>query len=171
VRDAYHDAVLALHRRAVPTRDVSSLVRLTKTPREYRDVRAERHEAPYEAMLASGRTTWRAGERIRIYRTAPGTSRVADDTDPRDYDVEHYVRVLRDTFAQRLSRAFHPDDLEAVFDDPTQPGLFPRSLDEVQACITSLDVRVADTAAGEEPTGDEGARPDEERRVMLEGFD
>ena len=107
VRAAYLDTVVALHRREVPTRDVSSLVRLTKTPREYREVRAERHEAPYEAMLASGRTTWRAGERVRVYRTSPGAARLVRDDDPRDYDVEHYARVLRDTFAQRLVARVH----------------------------------------------------------------
>lgn len=89
-------------------------------------------------MLSSGRTTWRANERIRIYRATGGSWRVVDDEDPRDYDVAHYVRVLRDTFAQRLSRAFHPDDVDDVFDDPTQPGLFPRALDDIRPCLTPM---------------------------------
>ena len=138
VREAFHEVILALHRREVPTREVSSLVRLTKSPREYREVRDERHEASYEAVLSSGRTTWRANERIRIYRATGGSWRVVGDEDPRDYDVAHYVRVLRDTFAQRLSRAFHPDDVDDVFDDPTQPGLFPRALDDIRPCLTPM---------------------------------
>ena len=44
--------------------------------------------------------------------------------DPRDYDVDHYVRVLRDTFATRLARAFTPEDFAAVFADPDQLSLF-----------------------------------------------
>ena len=42
----------------------------------------------------------------------------------RDYDVEHYARLLRDTFAARLARAFTPEDFEAVFADPDQMSLF-----------------------------------------------
>ena len=41
--------------------------------------------------------------------------------DPRDYDVAHYERVLRDTFAARLARAFTPEDFAVVFADPDQP--------------------------------------------------
>ena len=50
--------------------DVSSRVRLTKTPaRVPRERATTRRELPYEAMLASGRTTWSVGERVRVYRT------------------------------------------------------------------------------------------------------
>ena len=49
----------------------------------------------------------------------------AECNDPRDYDVEHYVRLLRDTFAARLARAFTPEDFDAVFADPDQFSLFP----------------------------------------------
>jgi hypothetical protein len=46
------------------------------------------------------------------------------EPETRDYDVEHYVRQLRETFAARLVRAFAPDDFEALFADPDQPSLF-----------------------------------------------
>jgi len=130
VRDAYFSALEALRRRELTTHDVSSRVRLTKPPARYAETRASRREVAYEAVLASGRTTWRVGERVRVYRTRGGGSAVAassdDDgaADPRDYDVEHYARVLRDTFAARLARALAPADFAALFADPDQLSLF-----------------------------------------------
>ena len=50
----------------------------------------------------------------------------------RDYDIEHYVRVLRDSYASRLARAFAPADFEAIFADPEQLPLFPPALDLVR---------------------------------------
>jgi len=134
VRAAFHDTVIALRRRELPTRDVSSLVRLTKTPDEYLAIRGERHEAPYEALLAAGRSRWHAGERVRIYRSVAG-ARLVTGTDVRDYDSAHYERVLRDTFVQRLVRAFDPADVDDVFDDPEQPSLFPRDLSQVSTVL------------------------------------
>jgi hypothetical protein len=72
VQDAYLAAAAALRRRAVPTRDVTARVRLTKRPDQYLATRDSRRELPYEAVLASGRTTWTAGERVRIYRGTRG---------------------------------------------------------------------------------------------------
>src|SRR5204862_1739426 len=72
VRDAYLATVLALRRRALPTRDVSSRVRLTRTPEEYLALRESRRELTYEALLASGRTAWSLGDRVRVYRTEGG---------------------------------------------------------------------------------------------------
>lgn len=132
VRDAYLRTLGALRRREVPTYDVSSRVRLTKSPAQYADARGARRELAYEALLASGRTSWRAGERVRVYRRPGGGAGVvpseaeaaAASADPRDYDVEHYARVLRDTFAARLSRALSPGDFAAVFASPDQLSLF-----------------------------------------------
>lgn len=147
VRDAFLECVFALRRREMPTFDVSSRVRLTKTPDSYREARESRRELTYEALIASGRTSWSLGERVRVYRTAGGGGSVVADpedesvtpanTDPRDYDVEHYVRVLRDNFASRLERAFAPDDYEAIFADPRQPSLFARPIDEMQSVLTN----------------------------------
>jgi DNA polymerase elongation subunit (family B) len=130
VRDAYVRTLDALRRRALPTRDVSSRVRLTKTPAEYIESRQARRELAYEAVLASGRTSWRAGERVRVYRTQTGPGGVVPDDerpdgpDPRDYHVEHYARLLHDTFATRLARALTPHDFALVFADPEQLPLF-----------------------------------------------
>jgi DNA polymerase elongation subunit (family B) len=141
VRGAYLDTVLALRRRAIATRDVSSRVRLSKTPAQYLAIRAAREELAYEAVLASGRTTWSAGEHVRVYRTARGGARTIEDEsdeDPRDYDVEHYVRILRDTFATRLARAFRAEDYAAVFADPDQLALFAPSLADVRPILTRV---------------------------------
>lgn len=147
VRDAFLESVFALRRREMPTFEVSSRVRLTKTPETYLEVRESRRELTYEALLASGRTSWNLGERIRVYRTAAGGGNVVPDPDDetvtpstidaRDYDVEHYVRVLRDNFASRLERAFAPEDFEAIFADPRQPSLFSRPIDEMKSVLTS----------------------------------
>jgi DNA polymerase I len=167
VQRVYIDTVTALRKRQVPTRDVTARVRLTQTPEQYLAARAARHQLPYEAMLAAGRTAWRVGERIRVYRGTRGRARLlvedeeldeggdddelaladADDRagdpaidprDPRDYDVEHYLRILRDNFAIRLQRALTADDYAAVFADPEQPSLFARSLTDARPILTPI---------------------------------
>ena len=80
----------------------------------------------------AGRTHWRVGDRVRVYRAQGGGGRVVpssdegvgEPADPRDYDVDHYARVLRDTYAARLARALAPSDFAAVFADPDQLSLF-----------------------------------------------
>ncbi|MHB1326923.1 MAG: DNA polymerase domain-containing protein, partial [Gemmatimonadales bacterium] len=139
VRQAYLDAIDALRRRDLPTYQVSSLVRLTKTPDEYRATREGRKEVPYEAVLASGRTAWRRGERIRIYRVRQGGARISPEgADQRDYDAEYYLRLLRDQYAARLARAFAPDDFVAVFADPDQPSLFVSAMDTIRPILAVL---------------------------------
>src|SRR3974390_246878 len=66
VREAYLETLDRLPQGEVPTRGVSSRVRLTKTPEEYFAVRESRRELPYEAMLASDRRSWSVGDRIRF---------------------------------------------------------------------------------------------------------
>jgi DNA polymerase elongation subunit (family B) len=149
VRDAYLATVAALRRRELPTFDVSSRVRLTKSPERYVEVRESRRELTYEAMLASGRTSWSVGDRVRVYRTQFGPGGVVAESDddeavlsegsaPRDYDIDHYVRLLRDTFAARLVRAFAPDDYSAVFADPDQPSLFAPSFETMQTVLCQI---------------------------------
>ena len=144
VRTSYLDTLRALHRRDLPTHDVSSRVRLTKTPEEYLASRVIRRELPYEAMLASGRTKWRVGDRVRVYRTRTGSA-VAHDgadavehNDARNYDVAHYARLLRDTFVARLARAFAPADFAVVFADPDQLSLFDPPLSSIRSVLTTL---------------------------------
>jgi DNA polymerase elongation subunit (family B) len=142
VRDLYLETLDTLRARGFPTHDVSSRVRLTKTPQEYAQTREERRELAYEAMLASGRSDWEVGERVRVYRTRVGYGRVApgaDDAlghpDPRDYDVDHYARVLRDTFAARFERAFAPEDFAALFADPDQLTLFAPPIETIRPIL------------------------------------
>ncbi|HEX8321766.1 ribonuclease H-like domain-containing protein [Longimicrobium sp.] len=146
VRDTYLATVGALRRRELPTFDVSSRVRLTKSPARYAETREARRELAYEALLASGRTVWRVGERVRVYRTQGGGASVvpsadedpASSADPRDYDVAHYARVLRTTFAARLARALTPADFAAVFADADQLSLFAPSTAGMRPVLQTL---------------------------------
>ncbi|MBX6332217.1 MAG: ribonuclease H-like domain-containing protein [Gemmatimonadaceae bacterium] len=150
VREAYLATLAALRARDLSTYAVSSRVRLTKSPRAYLAARAKRRELPYEALLASGRTTWRVGDRVRVYRKQNGeagligsTTAPSDDdaatSDPRDYDVDYYARLLRATYAQRLARAFAPADFAVVFADADQLALFATPLDTIRPVLTSVD--------------------------------
>jgi DNA polymerase I len=144
VRAAYEETVVALRRRTLPTTQVATRVRLTKTPREYLATRATRREAPYEALLGANQAHWERGEHARVYRAAGGRPALlregADDgeNDPRDYDAAYYVRLLRTTFAARLVRAFTPDDFATLFDDPEQPSLFAPPIASLRPVLTSL---------------------------------
>lgn len=143
VRDVYLQTLDALRRRELPTHDVSMRVRLTKSPAKYEETRESRREWAYEALLASGRTAWRVGEKVRVYRTQGGGAAVVPATedgaaDPRDYDVDHYARVLRDNFATRLARAFTPDDFAAVFASPDQLSLFAPPTSSMRPVLNRL---------------------------------
>jgi DNA polymerase elongation subunit (family B) len=156
VRTAFVETTDALRARRLPTHDVSAEVRLTKTPAQYLSTRERRRELPYEALLGSGRSSWSTGERIRVYRAGGGraallptdadddeslalgapASRVEDDR--RDYDVDYYARLLRETFASRLSRALEPEVFQAVFADPAQLSLFALPLERARPLLTVL---------------------------------
>jgi DNA polymerase I len=148
VHETYLATVSELRRRDISTHDVSSRVRLTKTPEEYLESREKRRELPYEAMFAAGRKDWSIGDRVRVYRNSAGEGALVvesddeggDDTraDRRDYDIEHYIRVLRDSFAVRLSRAFTHEDFAAVFADPDQPSLFQPPIAAIHTILTAL---------------------------------
>ena len=149
VRTAYLETIAALRLRQLSTYDVSSRVRLSKSPEQYMATRDSRRELSYEALLAGGRPSWTIGERVRVYRTQSGQGCIATDPDGldtkgptgdrRDYDVEHYVGLLRDTFAARLARAFTPDGYAAVFADPEQPSLFASALGTVRPVLTASE--------------------------------
>jgi hypothetical protein len=113
-------------------------VRLTKSPEQYLAIREVRRELAYEALLNSGRTQWKAGERVRIYRARGGEGRVVPAehlADPRDYDAAHYARVLRENFASRLARAFTAEDWDVVFADPVQLSLFATPLGAIRSVL------------------------------------
>ena len=160
VREAYVSTVTALRRRALTTLEVTAQVRLTKSPEQYLATRERRRELSYEAVLASGRTQWTPGEYVRIYRAVGGRAGLLPDPeaeddgrtrspsrddgqdsatrDPRDYDVDYYVRLLRETFAARLVRALTPEDFSTVFADPNQLSLFAPSLAQARPVLTVL---------------------------------
>ena len=148
VRAVFVDLVTQLRRHELPTSDVASSVRLTKTPEQYAAVRSERRELPYEAMLAHGLSHWISGDRVSVYRGLKGIPAVmsdpengpAEETDPRDYDAEFYVRQLRETFATRLTRALTPEDFATVFADPSQPSLFENLLSDARPILTKISV-------------------------------
>jgi DNA polymerase, archaea type len=148
VRDVYLHTIDKLRRRGFTTYDVSSRVRLTKTPAEYLETREARKELVYEACYAHGHTSWSAGERVRVYRTRGGGGNLVAEpdasfsgavADPRDYDVEWYVRLLRETFAARMVRAFTPDDFAVVFPHPDQLSLFMPDVETVRTILTSVE--------------------------------
>ncbi|HEX4453251.1 MAG TPA: DNA polymerase domain-containing protein [Kofleriaceae bacterium] len=153
----YIDAIAALRARRVTTFDVASRVKLTKTPAEYAQTRESRRELSYEAMLAAGRTTWSAGDRVHVYRAVAERSGVLAersdvpdlDDDRRDYDIEHYVRVLHDTYASRLARAFEPDDFAALFDDPDQLLLFAKPVSTIRPILRAIDATTDGSRNGE----------------------
>jgi DNA polymerase elongation subunit (family B) len=148
VREVYLETLDALRQRSLPTREVSSRVRLTKSPDEYMASRESRRELAYEALLAARRTRWRVGERVRVYRARNGMPALApeledddasvDGADPRDYDVEHYARLLRETFAVRLARAFTPEDFAVVFANPDQLALFTPPVSSIKSVLHEL---------------------------------
>lgn len=146
LRDAYVATVGTLRRRGYATFDLSSRVRLTKSPAQYRAARGGRREMSYEAMFAAGKAEWRKGDRVRVYRARDGTAGLvadrprADDGEPdaRDYDVEHYVRVLKTNYAARLARALAPADFSAVFADPDQATLFPPAYESIRPVLREL---------------------------------
>ena len=59
----------------------------------------------------------------------------------RDYDVEHYVRLLRETYSARLARALTPANFAAVFSDPDQFSLLPPSFESMRPILTTLSFR------------------------------
>jgi len=151
VRAAYQDTVTALRARQITPAEVATTARLTKTAEEYARSRVKARSAAYEALLAAGRTQWRAGERVRFYRAADGVNvwlpdQTGNDTltlaasgtdehahDPATapcppYDVAHYLTVLHTSYVSRLRKAFAPDDFAQLFRPDGQVGLFDRPL-------------------------------------------
>ncbi|HYX48969.1 MAG TPA: DNA polymerase, partial [Ktedonobacteraceae bacterium] len=52
--------------------------------------------------------------------------------DRRDYDVNHYIHVLINSYAARLRKAFSPEDFEQLFRIESQPGLFDQPVENIQ---------------------------------------
>ena len=61
------------------------------------------------------------------------TPSVPSLTDRRkDYDSEHYLRILRDSYAERLRVVFEAEDFSQLFRLDGQQGLFDRPIDQMQ---------------------------------------
>jgi DNA polymerase I len=131
VREAYLETLEALRHRRIPTHEVASRVRLTKSPEQYADSRQTRKELAYEALT----NPWSQGDKVRVYRTKSGPKLIEEGNDPRDYDIDHYAKLLRQTYAVRLETAVPPEDFESLFENPNQPSLFAKPLNEIQTVL------------------------------------
>ena len=58
-------------------------------------------------------------------------SGAGDAKNRRDYDVEHYLRVLVTSYASRLRKAYSPEDFEQLFRLDEQLGLFDRPIEHI----------------------------------------
>ena len=117
--------------------------------REYLgDSRDAGASSPYEALLASGRTTWTVGERVRVYRTRARRRRrwsSMPDDDGADRARADRARLRRRALRARAARHFrraprprvHAGDFDAVFADPDQPSLFPPSFETMRSVLTT----------------------------------
>jgi DNA polymerase, archaea type len=162
----YQETQQALRGRLLPVSDVATRVRLSKDARTYLARRGRLKEAQYEALLAAGRTQWRAGEQVRFYKAQSGaTVWLPDETDDvspmadeeefegegtgevaalpspaisttalerRDYDVGYYLRLLLQSYAERLRVVFVPEDFQQLFRLEPQLSMFDRPVHEMQ---------------------------------------
>ena len=126
VRRVYLDTIAALRGRPLRARRCRDGGPADQDARGVRRSRARKaREAAYEALLAAGRTRWRAGERVRFYRAADGAAVWLPDGDgampagerppsratagPRPatrcppYDIAHYLAVLQHLLSSRAS--------------------------------------------------------------------
>ncbi len=135
VRAAFLAAVAAVRSGTLPPADLAEQVALTKTPEAYAATRARRPEPVYEALIAADRTTWQAGERIRIYRGADHRWLwLPTDNGPAvaPYDVDHYLQNVLMAYATRLRKAFAPDDFAQIVQMDGQLGLFDRPVSQIE---------------------------------------
>jgi DNA polymerase I len=126
LRALYLQLVADLRARRVPTEDLCTRVITSKSAAEY--LAANRREEQYEVLLSAGCADWKANQRVTYYqaRTPRGAKKLLESAPPEapDYDVEYYVDRLRQTYCQRLAKAFTPEDFDATFRDDRTPSLF-----------------------------------------------
>jgi len=158
LRQTYLDVVEAVRSRTLPASDLAARVRLSKTPEAYQAVRASHPEPQYEALLNAGRTRWYPGERVRFYRVRGGryvwlpeetedlalennwqdgeqaarTPLYEDVANRRDYDIDHYLQALVNSYATRLRKAFEPEDFAQLFRLDGLSGLFDKPLETIE---------------------------------------
>jgi hypothetical protein len=144
VRAAYLATVAALRARALPTYDVSSQVRLTKTPEQYLATRATRRELAYEALLADGadrlarrRPRARLPRAGRRGRAGPGARRRRGGGPARLRRGALRAPAPVD-YAERLARAFTAEDFGVVFADADQLALFGPDVGTIRPILRTL---------------------------------
>jgi len=136
-RALYMDTVAQIRSHTMPVQDLCVSTRLTKSPQDY--AAAGRKEESYEVMKAAKRS-WSQGDRISYYQATRGKRKLVDDFAD-DYDVEHYVRKLTDTYCTRLIKAVSPDQFAELFSE--QLTLFatpPEDVRPIVAVETTLAV-------------------------------
>ncbi len=131
LRDLYLDTVGRLRAREVSVDDLCVSVVLSKSPQTY--AKSGRREEQYEVLLASGREAWRPGDRVRYYQARGRRKKLVEEFED-DYDAEHYVRRLKDTYCQRLARAVTSEDFELLFGENL--SLFETNLADIRAIAT-----------------------------------
>jgi DNA polymerase I len=158
LRQTYLETVEALRQRKLPAAELAARVRLSKTPEAYQAARASHPEPQYEALLNAGRTHWYPGERVRFYRIRGGkyvwlpeeteetplennwqngeqaskTPLYEDVANRRDYDIDHYLQALVNSYASRLRKAFAPEDFEQLFRLDGLSGLFDKPIESIE---------------------------------------
>lgn len=126
LQEGYLRARRALREKALPLEDLVLRTRVTKSPSEY--TASGRKEAAYQALLGAARS-WQPGDRVAIYRSQAGWQLWEEGGELPGYDLGHYLGLLR-SYAERLRKAFHPDDFEQIFGSGQAP-LLGRPLSEI----------------------------------------
>jgi len=137
IQQAYHETIAGLQSHTIPVADVASRARLSKSPEQYQASRTRMREAPYEAMLAAGQTSWAVGERVRFYRAAHGGFVLLPEDEASQlnlpaYDSAHAIQVLRTSYASRLRKAFEPEDFEQLVRAGGQRGVFDQPIAQIE---------------------------------------
>ena len=115
----------------MPVEDLCVSVILSKTPQAY--AKSGRREEQYEVLLTSGREHWSPGQRVTYYQARGKRKKLLEEFAD-DYDVEHYVRRLRQTYCQRLAKAVTAEDFELLFGENL--SLFEADLPDIRPITT-----------------------------------
>ena len=102
--------------------------------RFYRTRRKSYVWLPDEAQETNFRGEWEneaAGSGSGNPHTSQPDQSTGSVADRRDYDVEHYLNVLVNSYAGRLRKAFAPHDFEQLFRLDAQVGLFDQPVESI----------------------------------------
>ena len=86
---------------------------------------------PEETEEAAIGNEWSEGDEDEDIESTASSLR-EEVANRRDYDVDHYLRVLVTSYAARLRKAFTPDDFTQLFRMEEQPGLFDTPIENIQ---------------------------------------